>query len=109
MGYLAGSAAAICGVAGVVSLNAGKRAQVLVDRAKVIIGQIFQSGPGHDLKQVAIERRGDAACVRRTCTGRMEMVGIDAGANDLNEMIEGIAAYGEPGRVRSEVARDDVR
>ena len=43
------SAAAVSGFAGVVALNAGNRAEVLVDRAKVVIREMAEIGPRHDL------------------------------------------------------------
>ena len=89
---------------GIVSLNAGDGAEVLVDRAKVTFGEMAKIGPGHDLQEVAIKGGGDAVRVWGAGACRVQMIGINAGADSMHELLEGVASDGTPTRVRSEVA-----
>lgn len=95
-------------LAGVVSLHAGNGAEVFIDRAKVVVREMAQIRPGHDLKQIAIKRSGDAIRVWRAGAWRMEMVGIDAGADGVEEFFEVVATDRLSARVGSEIARDDL-
>ena len=63
--------------------------------------------PGHDLEQVAIEGMRDAVCVGRAGAWWMQMIGIDAGADGVDELFEGVAADRSAAGVGSQVARDD--
>ena len=94
-------------LAGVVSLYAGNGAEVLVDCAKVVVREMAEVRPGHDLQEISIEWTRDAVCIGRAGARRMEVIGIDAGANGVEEMLEAIPADRFAAGIGSEVARDD--
>lgn len=96
------------GFAGVIALDARDGAEILVDRAKVVIREMAEIGPGHYLQKVPVERWRDAVCVRRSGAWWMQLIGIDACADGVPELFKGVAANREATGVGRKVARDDV-
>lgn len=64
------------------ALDAGYGDQIFVDGAQIVVREVLENGPGHDLQQIAVNRGGDAAGIdelRRT--GRVAMIRIDTSAH----------------------------
>jgi hypothetical protein len=101
------SPAAVRILSGVVALHAWNSAEVLVDRAKVMVGEMTEVRPGHDLEQVSIEWFWNAIGVGCARARGVEMIGIDAGADGVEEFFEAVATDRFAAGVGSEVARDD--
>ena len=59
-------------------LDAGNRAQILINRAQVVHGHTLKFRPGHDLQEIAVERRRRWKAIRgnRGRARRMQMIQI---------------------------------
>lgn len=58
-----------------------------------MVRHVVMHGPGHDLQQVAVERRRQAGPVGSAGAGGMEVVEINAGPEDLNEFLKGVTSF----------------
>jgi hypothetical protein len=70
----------------IIPFDARNYTEVLVDGTNVVVRQLFEIWPRHDLEKVTVERRGYAAGVRGSGTGRMAAIHIYAGPEDLQEL-----------------------
>ena len=95
-GAIQNSAAAVSGFARVVAFDAGDGAEVLIDGAEIVVRELAEVRPGHDLQQVAIEWFGNAVRVDGIrCTRRVKVIVVDSCADDGDKLFEGAAALGE--------------
>jgi hypothetical protein len=89
---------------------AGDRAQVLVDRAELMVGHVPKKRPSHDLQQIAVE--GWRETIGRSagaCATWMYVIEIGAFPHDLDELLVGVASGRQPRFVRCQIARVKVR
>src|SRR5882762_1964767 len=69
------------------SVDAGNGAEIFVDGTEVVIRHVFINGPRHDLEQIPVEWKRHTARVKDPWwTGRMQVIQIDAGPNDLYKL-----------------------
>src|SRR6516164_3689702 len=74
--------------------NAGNRAKILVNRTNFTLSHVLKSGPNHDLKKIAIERWRNAALVDDSVrAGRMQMIQVDTGLQNLTKFSEGTPTF----------------
>ena len=90
--------------------DAGDRAEILVDGAQIVIGQVAETRPRHRLEKVCAERSWNAAPVNHSCwASRVEVIHVHARPHDLNKFGKRVATYGQSSFIRCQVAGDDVR
>jgi hypothetical protein len=90
--------------------DAGDGAEIFVDGAQIVIGQVAETRPRHGLEKVRAERSRNAARINGSSwAGRVEVIQVCACPHDLNKFGKRVAAYGQSGFIRCQVARDYVR
>lgn len=79
--------------------------QILVDRAKVVVGHVLQDWPRHHLEEVAVKGWFEAVGggIGR-CAIRVNVIEIGALTHDLKELFKCVTAFGQPRLVGSQVA-----
>lgn len=83
------SAAAAGLISRIIALNAGNGTQIFVDGSEIVVRHFLEAGPGHDLEQVSVEWMRNAARIWRSGAGRVKLIRIDPGANDVQKLVEG--------------------
>jgi hypothetical protein len=73
-----------------------------------MVSHVVMNWPWHYLQKIAIEWRRQASSIGRTGAGWMEVIHIDARAQDLKELWKCVAPFGKPRFVRCQIPRDDV-
>ena len=58
-----------------------------------MVRHVVMHGPGHDLQQVAVERRRQTGPVGSAGAGGMKVVEINARPEDLNEFLKGVTSF----------------
>jgi hypothetical protein len=91
------------------SFDAGHRAQVLIDRAKVVIGKVGERVSRHDLQEIAIEGRGNAVRCHGRRAGWMEMIQVHASCEFLYKLRVRSTAFRKSGFIRGQIAGDNIR
>ena len=91
-------------------LDAGDRAQILINRAQVVHGHALKFRPGHDLQEITVkgQRSGKAVRGNRGRARRMHMVQILAGLHDVEKLGKAAPTFRTPGLIRRQIPRDDV-
>src|SRR5579883_87588 len=90
-------------------LDAGDGAQVFVDGLQFMIGHVAEGRPGHDLQQIAVERRRQTIAIGSPSASRVNVIEIGAMLHDLYKFRKRVTAFGASRFVRRQIARDDVR
>jgi hypothetical protein len=80
-------------------LNTGDGAQVFVDGVEILIAHVPKRRPRHDLEQRAVEG---------TWEHGVQLIRVDACSDGLFELGEGVASDRQPGRVRGQIAGNDI-
>ena len=79
--------------------------QILVDRAKVVVGNVLQGWPRHHLEDVAVKGWFEAVGGSTgRCAIRVNVIEIGAVTHDFFELIKCVTAFWQPRLVGSQVA-----
>ena len=68
------------------SFDAGYRAQIFIDGADVMVTHVMECWPGHDLQEIAVERRWNTVRGHRRGARRMQVVQVYSCPNYLEEL-----------------------